>query len=109
MHELGITQEVVAIVAECSGGAKVLRVVLEIGKLTAILPDAVRFCFGLCTEGTPVEGAELEIIEVPGKARCQSCGGEVLLERPFGRCQCGCTDLDWLLGEELRVKEIEVE
>ena len=48
-----------------AAGAKVNRVVLEIGKLSAVLPDAVRFCFELCSEGTVVEGAELEIIETP--------------------------------------------
>ena len=56
MHELGIAQEVVALVAEHAQG-KVTRVVLEIGKLSAILPDAIRFCFDLCSEGTVVAGA----------------------------------------------------
>jgi hydrogenase nickel incorporation protein HypA/HybF len=107
MHELGIAQEVVALVAE-HAQRKVTRVVLEIGKLSAILPDAVRFCFDLCSEGTVVAGAELDIIEVPGRARCRACGAEVLLDRPFGRCDCGGTDLEWLTGEELRVKEYEV-
>jgi hydrogenase nickel incorporation protein HypA/HybF len=108
MHELGITQEILAIVAEHSGGARVRRVVVEIGKLSAILPDAVRFCFELCSEGTVAEGAELEILEPPGRARCRGCGAEVMLEQPFGQCACGGSDLEWLAGEELRVKEMEV-
>ncbi len=108
MHELGIAQSIVAIVTEHAQGAKVSRVVLEIGTLSAVLPDAVRFCFDLCSEGTVVEGATLDIIETPGKARCRSCGGDVTLDRPFGRCECGGTDLEWLSGEELKVKEFEV-
>jgi len=108
MHELGITQEVVAVATEHSNGARVLRIVVEIGKLSAVLPDAVRFCFELCSQGTSVEGARLDIVEVPGKARCQGCGAELLLEQPFGRCGCGCTDLHWLSGKELRIKEMEV-
>ncbi len=108
MHELAIAQEIVAQIAESVRDARVTRVVLEIGKLAAILPDAVRFCFDLCSEGTPLEGASLVIIETPGRARCRECGGEVCLERPFGRCQCGCTDLEWLSGEELMIKEYEV-
>jgi hydrogenase nickel incorporation protein HypA/HybF len=107
MHELGIAQEVVALVADHAQG-KVTRIVLEIGKLSAILPDAVRFCFDLCSEGTVVAGAQLDIIEVPGRARCRACLGEVTLDRPFGRCACGGTDLEWLTGDELRVKEYEV-
>lgn len=108
MHELGITEEILAIVEDRCGGAKVRRVVLEIGKLTAVLPDAVRFCFELCSAGTPAEGAELEIIETPGRARCRACGGELVLEKPFGRCECGGSDLDWLAGEELKIKALEV-
>jgi len=86
----------------------VRRVVIEIGKLSAVLPDAVRFCFDLCTEGTPAQGAVLEILEPAGRARCRACADEVTLDRPFGRCGCGSSDLDWISGEELRVREMEV-
>lgn len=108
MHELGITQEILALVTEKSQGAKVTRVVLEIGRLTAILPDAVRFCFDLVSEGTVAQGASLDIIETPGRARCRDCGSEFALDQPYGQCACGSYNLDWLAGEELRVKEMEV-
>ena len=108
MHELGITQEILAVVTEHSHGARVTRVVLEIGKLSAVLPDAVRFCFELCSEGTAAEGAQLDIIETPGRARCRACAAELTLDRPFGRCACGGSDLEWLSGEELTIKEMEV-
>lgn len=108
MHELGITQEIVAIAAEKAGSAKVRRVVVEIGRLTAVLPDAVRFCFDLCAEGTPVAGAALDIIEIPARVRCKSCRAEQVLDRPFGICACGQTEFDWLSGEELRVTSVEV-
>jgi hydrogenase nickel incorporation protein HypA/HybF len=108
MHELGITQEIIAVVSDHARGAKVTRVVLEIGKLSAVLPEAVRFCFDLCSQGTVADGAVLEIVETPGRARCRACGAEVRLDRPFGRCGCGGTDLEWLSGEELRIKEMEV-
>jgi hydrogenase nickel incorporation protein HypA/HybF len=108
MHELGIVLDVLDIVAERSRGAKVVRVVLEIGKLTAVLPDAVRFCFDAAAADTVAAGARLEIVEVPGRAKCRACGAEVVLERPFGRCACGGSDLEWLSGDELKVREMEV-
>jgi len=108
MHELGITQEIIAIACEQARGARVRRVVLVIGKLSAVLPDAVRFCFDLCSEGTPVEGATLEIVEAPGRARCRECGAEVVLSGPLGSCPCGSMALDWLAGEELIVQELEL-
>ena len=68
MHELGITRNVVAICSEHANGAPVRRVTLEIGKLAAILPESVRFCFDICTKGTLLEGARLEIVESAGAA-----------------------------------------
>ena len=108
MHELGITQQIVEIVAEHANGSPVKRVVVEIGKLTAVMPDAVRFCFDICAEGTVAESAELQIIETPGLAICRTCGADMELEHPFVRCDCGSTELDWVAGEELRILEMEV-
>jgi hydrogenase nickel incorporation protein HypA/HybF len=109
MHELGITQNIVAIVAEHAQGRKVQRVLLEIGKLSAIMPDAIQFCFDICSQGTVLEGAILEIVEIPGLARCRQCSTEIPLEKPFGICKCGSLQLDLITGEELKIKEIEIE
>jgi hydrogenase nickel incorporation protein HypA/HybF len=107
MHELGITQDILEIVAERAGGARVSQIVIEVGKLSAVLPDAIRFCFDLCSEGTVAHGSDLEILEPSGRARCRSCATEFALDRPFGRCECGGTDLEWLGGEELKIKALE--
>lgn len=95
-------------IADRARAAKVTRVRLEIGKLTAVLPEAIEFCFELCAEGTCAEGAKLEIVSIPGRARCRQCDGEFDLHQPWGQCSCGSSDLDRLAGEELRIKEIEV-
>jgi hydrogenase nickel incorporation protein HypA/HybF len=109
MHELGITQNIAAIALEHAKGAKVLRVTLEIGKLSAVMSDAVRFCFDVCCQGTALEGATLEIIEPAGLGRCRRCGAEIPLEFPFGVCDCGSTDLEIIRGNELNLKELETE
>lgn len=108
MHELGLTQQIVEIACERAGGARVRRIVVEIGKLSCALPDAIRFCFELCCADTLAEGAILDLVEIPGLARCRACAGEVILERPFGICVCGSSDLEWLSGDELRIKEMEI-
>jgi hydrogenase nickel incorporation protein HypA/HybF len=108
MHELGIAREVVEIVAGHAAGARVTRVVLEIGRHAMVQPDSIRFCFDLCTEGTEAAGAELEIVEIEARARCRSCGVELALPDPFGLCECGSADLQWLAGAEIRVREMEV-
>ena len=109
MHELGITQNIITIASEHAQGAKVQRVLLEIGKLSAIMPEAVRFCFDVCSKGTVLEGAVLEINEIQGLARCRQCSAEIVLDQPFGVCSCNSVELDLIRGQELKIKEIEVE
>ncbi len=84
-----------------------LRVRVEIGQLAAVLPDSLRFCFDTCAQGTVVEGAELDILETPGRAVCQGCGSTVELTSPFGRCDCGGV-LRIVSGDEMRVKDMEI-
>ncbi|RZM81790.1 hydrogenase maturation nickel metallochaperone HypA [Leptolyngbya iicbica] len=109
MHEFAITQNIVEIATEHAEGAAVRRISLEIGQLTAIMPDAIAFCFDVCAQGTLLEGATLEIIQRPGRGQCQDCGREIPLEQPFGVCDCGCTHLTIIQGEELTIKELETE
>ena len=109
MHELGITRNIVAIVSEHAQDRRVKRVVLEIGQLSAIMPDAISFCFDICCQGTVLEGSTLEIIEVEGIAKCLDCGAETHLSQPFGVCdRCGSVKLDIIQGQELKIKEMEV-
>ena len=107
MHELSLAASIVDLCAERAGDARVLRVRVEVGQLTAVMPDALRFAFDVCTEGTPLQGAELDIIDIPGQAACETCGQRILMAEPYGLCACGGI-LQIVSGEELRVKEMEV-
>jgi hydrogenase nickel incorporation protein HypA/HybF len=109
MHELGITQNIVAIALDHAKANNVQRITLEIGKLSAVCPDAIQFCFDVCCAGTVLEGSELKIIEVPGRGCCRHCGAEITLDQPFGICDCGSSDLEIIQGEELKIKTLEVE
>lgn len=106
MHELSITRNIVAIVSERANGAKVTQVTLEVGKLSAVIPDAIRFCFDVVIRGTVLEGAQLEVIEVPGRGRCRTCGLDVELRQLVEHCPCGSSNLDRLSGEELTIKQM---
>ncbi|MGL5035158.1 MAG: hydrogenase maturation nickel metallochaperone HypA, partial [Microcystaceae cyanobacterium] len=108
MHELGITQSLVETAIASAQGAKIEKVTLEIGQLTAIAAEAIAFCFETCAIGTLLEGSVLEIIEKPGQGRCRQCGREFFLEIPFGICECGSTDLEIIQGLELQLKSLEI-
>ena len=110
MHELGITENIVTIAVQYAAGLPVKQVTVEIGQLSAVMPDAIRFCFDVCCRGTVLEGATLEIIEVPGLARCRQCETKISLTQPLGICdRCGSVELEIIQGEELKIKEMEVE
>ncbi len=108
MHEMAITQSVVQSVAERCEGHQVDQVTLLIGRLSGVVGDSVRFCFDLCTMGTELEGATLEIVDVPGRARCRDC--EELVELPdfIALCPCGSADLEIVAGQELLIQKVEV-
>jgi hydrogenase nickel incorporation protein HypA/HybF len=108
MHELGITRNIVAIVSEAAKGLRVRRVTLEVGELSGVMSEAIAFCFDVVTAGTALEGAKLEIQEIEGRARCESCGAEFATATPFALCPCGSHRLTRLRGEELNVKSIEL-
>jgi hydrogenase nickel incorporation protein HypA/HybF len=108
MHEMALTQDLVELVDERCRGRRVTRVVLRVGKLAAVMPDAFRFCFELCAAGTAAEGAALEIVETEGKARCLSCARLFPLELPYGTCACGSHELEILSGQELELERVEV-
>ena len=110
MHELGITRSVVGIVSERARGQKVLRVTLEVGKLSGLLPDAIRFCYDICAQGTPLEGSTLDIIDIEGRGLCSACGAEPVMAIPVGRCPiCREPSLRIVAGTELKIKDMEVE
>ena len=110
MHELGLTRNIVAIVGERAQSLKVLRVRLEVGRLSGMLPEAIRFCFDICSKGTPLEGATLEIVEIAGRGSCSSCGAEPVMTAPLGRCPvCREPSLRMVAGSELNIKEMETE
>jgi hydrogenase nickel incorporation protein HypA/HybF len=65
VHELAIVEGVIDTVTERLPEAKITCVRLEIGALSGVVADALRFSFELATEGTSLQGADLEITEVP--------------------------------------------
>ncbi len=107
MHEMSITRNLVEIVCAEAGRRPVRRVRLEVGRLTAVMPDALRFCFDVASAGTVLAGAVLQIEEIDGEARCEGCGRHFAMPVGGARCGCGALGCKLLRGEELRIVELE--
>lgn len=108
MHELSITQSLIETVIGRTGQRAVTGVNLKIGRLSGVLPDAVRFCFELVSEDTPLAGADLRIDEPQGRIRCRSCLQTVVLPDMLLLCICGSADVEVTSGRELMVTSVEV-
>ncbi len=110
MHELAIAEAVVRIASRHARGRRVAAVVVAAGHLRQVVPDALAFAFELVTVGTPVEGARLELREVPARVRCRACGAESEQDGfPLACGACGALDVAVIAGEELHVEELEIE
>ena len=109
MHELAITESLVEAVSERVGHSAVRVLTVEIGRLSGVVPDSVRFCFDLCAKGTQLEGARLDIVEPPGRAHCQDCGRDLELSDGIPLCDCGSAQLDIVSGRQLTIKRVEIE
>ena len=113
MHEMGIALQIVEIASASLpadlGAARVAAVNLKIGKLAAVVPESLRFCFDVAIKDTPLAGAKLVIEEVPVVASCKDCNARWTIDEPVFICQtCQSGSLDILSGRELDIESIEV-
>ncbi len=107
MHELAITESIVEAVTERLPDARISCVRLEIGALSGVVADSVRFCFDLVTEGTNLEGSRLEITEVAGRCHCRVCGVDFEPDGPITLCPCGSIEIKVLSGQELKIASVQ--
>ncbi|WP_273120733.1 hydrogenase maturation nickel metallochaperone HypA [Ferrovum myxofaciens] len=113
MHEMSLAEGIVQLVEDvvrAEGCVRVQAVWLEIGQLAAVEKEALRFCFDVVTRDTVVKGARLEIIEMPGQGWCMKCEDNVAVTALYEACPvCGSYQIQVTGGDEMRVKELEVE
>jgi hydrogenase nickel incorporation protein HypA/HybF len=113
MHEMSLAEGVLQLVEDTArreSASRVKLVVLEIGRLSSVEPEAIKFCFEAVTHGSIAQGAALEILAVPGAGWCMQCAETVPMTELYGACpKCGSHQVQPTGGTEMRVKEIEIE
>ena len=113
VHELSIALSLVE--AACEeltnlGPVRVHAVRLRIGALAGVARDALQFSFDAAAAGTPIDGARLDIEEVPAGVWCATCSTERTLERMTRRrCPvCGTVTPDLVRGDDLELVGLEI-
>ena len=113
MHEMSLAENLLQIFETSAITQKFHRVrgvVLEIGKLSAVEPEAMRFCFDIVMRGTLAEDALLDIIETTGEGCCKNCSAVFAMDALYGLCPvCDSPHLEITAGRQMRVKDLSVE
>jgi len=113
MHEMSIAQSLIEIIREemVRHGAQHLRSVrLQVGEMSAVVPESLSFSFEVITSGTPLEGAKLVIETVPPEGRCTECGKQFEIKDYVFLCPaCGGTRVETVAGQELSIVDMEVD
>lgn len=113
MHELSLCEGILRVIeeqAESQQFDKVKTVRLELGAFSGVEKSALQFGFDVVTKESIADGARLEIIDIPAQAWCTQCNNNVEIAQRFDACpRCEAFPLQITAGEELLVKELEVE
>lgn len=111
MHELPITQNILAVALRHAGDSKrITRINLVIGDLSSVVGDSVKFYWDIVTKDTIAEGAALHFERIKTKFKCNECGIEFNPEtKDFDCPECGSFQVDIIAGKEFKMESIEVE
>ncbi|MEN6328980.1 MAG: hydrogenase maturation nickel metallochaperone HypA [Methanobacteriaceae archaeon] len=120
MHELSMAQAIVDTVldaAQKNEAQDILEVTIEIGQLTMLNPEQLKFLLDVLIEGTLLENSEILIEEIPVEIECRSCGfkGEANTDGSdhyltIVICpECGERKVEVTKGRECNVKNIRIE
>ena len=113
MHEMGIVVSFVRTAqdfAARNNAAKVLKVILQVGEISGIVPRYLDEFYPVVIEGTILEGSVLEIETIEASVFCTDCGTTYNPTRIDFKCpNCGSMQCDVITGRGLFIKEIVIE
>lgn len=113
MHELGIVMQVidqVEQVAAESGVNQVLKLNMEVGEVSSVVPALFTDCFEWAKKKTTyLRDAQLELVILEGISYCQDCRETYRTTAYAKQCPyCGSFHTYLVTGNEVNIKDIEV-
>jgi hydrogenase nickel incorporation protein HypA/HybF len=113
MHEMGITQGILATsleAAEAEGATRINEIRISVGDLTEIQDFALQFAFETLRQDTIAAEATLVVNHVAPKSVCRSCETEFTHDKWDLTCpNCGAFICEVIEGRELRIDSIDVD
>jgi hydrogenase nickel incorporation protein HypA/HybF len=112
MHELSIAMSIVDMALEEAERRDVAidAVHLELGPLSGVAAEALRFSYEIACSGTVLEGSRLVIKEVPIEVYCPGCNAQKTLSSMQWFCcpDCGAPTSEVIHGKELLITALEI-
>ncbi len=113
MHELSIAMGLIDAACEEAarqGNVRVEALHLRLGALSGVVREALEFSYQLAVEGTSIEGARLEIEEIPATVLCRRCDAERVLPsvQHFHCPVCDAPTPDVVGGRDLELFALEI-
>ena len=113
MHEMSIAQSILDIVHEEMQRHQVIRleaINIAVGKLSAIVPSSLTFCYNILVDGTDMQGVHLNIRVVPIRYQCFDCGHTFESDEMTFTCpNCGADQPMITGGKDMTIENIVVE
>ena len=113
MHELSVTENIIKICseeAEKHNVNRVKQIKLKVGKLSGLVPESIKYYFDIASKGTRVEGAELNIQNIPIVIKCGKCSFEGEIgDKKFYCPNCRSYNIKIIRGNEFLIDSLEVE
>ncbi len=106
---MSICRSIARIAGDNSGGMAVRSVRVRVGHLRQVVPSTLAWCWEVSVRDTVLDGARLEVVEVPAEIRCHACGATTVLSAPVFRCgACSASAVDVVGGDDLVVESLEL-
>ena len=113
MHELSIAMSIVDIAlckAEEASARSVSLVELDIGTLSGIEYESLKFALSVASKDSILEKTHFKINQIEALCECCSCSHLYAPGKDFGACpECGERDLDFIRGKELQIKSLLID
>lgn len=113
MHEGSIARNIIDIAQEegkRNGIKTIKKISVLVGKMHAVIPDALEFFFDIMKKEYGLVDAELKIKEEDVKGRCKKCGKSFSISAPVFICPyCSSSDIEIIKGDRIVILSIEGE
>jgi hydrogenase nickel incorporation protein HypA/HybF len=122
MHEMPVTQAMLDMALQHADGRRITDIYLQVGMMSAIVPESVEVFFDYLSQDTLAEGATLHFKRVPIEMTCLDCGQQadlsqwadeppqkIMMEALRRGCQCGSKKLRVTGGVGFEMKSLNVE